>query len=487
MSEKKRLHPITIVTNTFSTLKDAIFPIILTVIVGGGKSDGSFFWDLFFVLILPLIVMVLLIVFGVISWMRFNYRLEEQEIRIEHGVFIRKKRYIPCERIQSISTTEGMLQRLFGLVKLTIETAGGSGEAEAVLAAISKHEANEIQLYIKHAKEQISETEEANEDVAERTNVLEQKNIVFRMSFKEIFILAISSGGALGVIAAVFAFCSHFDELVPYERLYDRLETIVANGVIIAIFMGLLVILFAYCIAIIRTMIKYAYFSVEKTAENLVVSHGLLEKQNINVPLNRIQGIIIEESIIRKLFGLATVSVINAGSFSNEGESGKIIIFPLIKTNKIAAVMEACLSEYQIEESFAKVPARAKSRYILRPMIPLVIPVGVGIYFLHQWGLLLLLSFPLAAYFGYLGYLYAGWNINQQQLVLRSRFINAKTVYMFKNRIQSLEISSNFLQDRKRLGSVSATVMSGLGGAGGETVDIDREELFFIYSWYSRN
>src|SRR5690606_41338100 len=46
-------------------------------------------------------------------------------LHIEYGLFVRKQRFVPFERIQSIHMTEGILHRLFGVVKLEIETAGG--------------------------------------------------------------------------------------------------------------------------------------------------------------------------------------------------------------------------------------------------------------------------------------------------------------------------------------------------------------------------
>jgi putative membrane protein len=57
---------------------------------------------------------------------------------------------------------------------------------------------------------------------------------------------------------------------------------------------------------------------------------------------------------------------------------------------------------------------------------------------------------------------------------------------MLKNRIQSMEVSYNWFQQRKGLGTISATVMSGIGGAGGEVVDLDKEDLQTIYTWFKR-
>ncbi|WP_339200069.1 hypothetical protein [Aeribacillus sp. FSL k6-2211] len=84
MSKKKRLHPISVVANIVKQLKDAILPIILVIIVGN-KTISSM-WDI----AVPFAIIIYTIVIGIVSWIRFTYRLEEGELRIEYGVFVRK-------------------------------------------------------------------------------------------------------------------------------------------------------------------------------------------------------------------------------------------------------------------------------------------------------------------------------------------------------------------------------------------------------------
>ena len=47
----------------------------------------------------------------IIKWKRFEYWFEDDELRIEYGLFVKKKRYIPFDRIQSLDYTEGILHR----------------------------------------------------------------------------------------------------------------------------------------------------------------------------------------------------------------------------------------------------------------------------------------------------------------------------------------------------------------------------------------
>ena len=490
MSEAKRLHPAAVITNIVVGLKEAVIPIVVTFVLGRNKEEVTNIWDTL-IMFLPLIILLFTIISAFLDWFRFTYRLEDDEIRIEHGLFVRKKRYIPCERIQSISSSEGIIQRIFGLVKIAIETAGSStGEAEASLTAITKDEAERIQLYIKQTKDRaknstVSVDENGlvnNENVSEET-LAPVKNIVYSMTFKEIIIVALTSGGALGVIGAVIAFLSQFDELISFENIFGELKHIISSGIFIATILAIFVIVVAYIIAVIRTIFKYANFSIGYIDDSIIISQGLLERKQISIPLKRIQAIEVEENFFRRLFGFASVYVVNATESIEKGIGGKITICPLVKKDQIASIINSFLPEYEIDVDLTPVPKRALRRFMLRPILILIVPVALGIYFFNNWGLLLLLLLPLGAYLGYLSYQYAGANIYNKQLTLRSRFITVHTVYMLKNKIQSIEVSKTIFQKRKSLGTVKAKVLSG----GARTVDLDDETLNDIFNWFKRS
>ncbi|EZP76722.1 membrane-flanked domain-containing protein [Parageobacillus genomosp. 1] len=484
MSEKKRLHPISVIANIVKQLKDAFFPLVLLIIVG--NRTISTVWDI----AVPLAVVIYTIVIGIVSWLRFTYRLEEGELRIEQGVFVRKKRYIPFERIQGISISEGFLQRLAGVVKVNIETAGNQfGEAEVVLTAVTREEAEQIQRWIRKAKETMNdETENTASSFVSINQPLqeESKNIIFSMSFWEVFQVAVTSGGALSVIAAIFFFISQFDELIPYERLYKDAQTMLfAHGLFYTMMAVLLIFIVAYIISIIQNMLRYAFFTVEKIDENIIISRGLLERRKVTTPVARVQGIVIKENMIRRWLGYASVYIIHAGGALDDGRQGNIILCPLIKKERIASVISSCLPEYDIHHEFNALPKRACIRYMSRPLYVLILPVCIAAYFLRPWGLLLLLLLPIVSYFGYLSYKEAGWAISPHQLALRSGLFNVKSMYMLKNRIQSMEASFNWFQKRKHLGTIAATVMPGTD-ARGEVVDLDQEDVKTIYAWLKR-
>ncbi|HLG26892.1 MAG TPA: PH domain-containing protein, partial [Paenisporosarcina sp.] len=170
--ERYQLHPISAVVNFMKGLKDLIFPFVIIFVVNGfqGKSSSDGQWTSYLPYIIGILVLAFILISGIIKWKRFVYWFEEDELRIEYGLFVKNKRYIPFERIQSFNYTESILHRPFKLVKVTIETAGSGSttEAEAELTAITKEAAKQIEMALAFAKKRkLSKTSIGVEEATE--------------------------------------------------------------------------------------------------------------------------------------------------------------------------------------------------------------------------------------------------------------------------------------------------------------------------------
>lgn len=459
--------------NCLKALKDLFFPFLIFVVFG--SKNG------FFQLGMSAVIIIIVLISGILSWLRFTYRLEEGELRIEYGVFVRKKRYIPFERIQSLDLSEGIFQRPFGLVRVNVETAGtsGSNEAEAVLTAISKEEAELIQKTMFSAK--VATESVSGETATEKPT----EEIIYRISSRELLLLASTSGGAGVVLSAVIAFASQFEEIIPYEKVFRGLADFLSNGIVFVsmlIFIGFLI---AWIAALIGTMIKYASFTVKKSGHDLIISRGLLEKRQLTIPLHRIQAIQISENIIRQPFGYSTVYVENAGGSALNNEGARVMLLPIIKKQQMMDILSPYLPDYQFDVAINPAPKRALKRYMIRGLLVTAPFVIVPIVFFRPWGYLSLLLLLLSLLFSYLKYKDAGWKVDEQQLTLRSRFLIRNTILMRRNRIQSLRTQESYFQRKKQLATIGAVVMSGSGGSGGVVVDLEKKDVSQIYEWYS--
>jgi putative membrane protein len=476
MSEPKRLHPVAAVLNALRQLKELIIPFLVFVVFGSRGTN----WDLFY-FYGSIGVVVLIFVYGVLAWYRFTYRIEQGELRIEYGLIIRKKRYIPFDRIQSLDLSEGILQRLFGLVKVKVETAGSGGmglqDGEAVLTAITRQDAEEIHNYLVSIKKNGKGLEEQEEEACE--------DVLYKITIKELLLLASTSGGVGVVISAVLAFVSQFEEFIPYERIFDGFEHFVQSGVVIISIVVFVGFLLAWIIAVLGTILKYANFTVKKIDNDLVITKGLLEKRQFTIPLNRIQAVRISENLIRQPIGYASAYLESAGGSAVDQESSKVIILPIVKKSRIPDLLEPHLKEYRFRTNLTPAPPRAYTRYLLKGWI-LVIPVIMTVsWFFRPWGYVSLLLLGISALWSYLKYKDAGWSINDGLLTFRYRNIVKSTVFMRKNKVQSFSVKESYFQRKKKLATVEAIAKSGHGGTGGRVVDLEKRDADVIYHWYS--
>lgn len=73
----------------------------------------------------------------------WGYRLGEDELIIQHGVIVRRLVAIPTARVQHVDTFQGPLDRIFGLTRLHVYTASGTG-ADGVIPGLELDEAGRL-------------------------------------------------------------------------------------------------------------------------------------------------------------------------------------------------------------------------------------------------------------------------------------------------------------------------------------------------------
>lgn len=473
MYEKSRLHPISIFYNVLKSLKELIFPFIGIILVGGNPTQ----WEWFTYLIVSIILLAL-ILGGFLSWYYFSYYVKDRELRIEHGVFVKKKRYIPFERIQSMDFTEGILHRPFRLVKVKIETAGGAGESEAEFSAISQVQARELKEYIASNKNlTIEEEEDLQKD--------KEKEVIYQISTKQLLALAATSGGIGVIISAGIAFASQFEEFIPYKLIFSHLRAFVSNGIAIISLVVFLILLLLWACSLLITLLKYANFTLSRTDEDILITRGLLEKKQITIPIERIQAVKITESVLRQPFKLASLSFISAGGSLTDMEAATVVAIPLARKSVLRDICQRIMPDYELYDTMTPPPKRALWRYIVKDSW-LAIPISaLLIYFFHGWGLLSLLLFILLPLWGYIKFRTAGYHLSVKQLTLVSRLIDKTTILMRRNRIQSLYSSEGPWQRKGNLGSIYGEVASGIGGASGAVKELELKDVQRIYEWYS--
>lgn len=473
MSRRVRLHPSVIVMNLLSTFKDFLVPLLFFTFTAF-KNQSFEWWNLFGIVG----ILIFSVISSVVRWFRFFYSVTERELQIEYGLFVRKQRFVPFERIQSIHVTEGILHRLFGVVKLEIETAGGNVEPEAQLSSLKRKQAEELQLWIRQQKSSAKADENLEEQEVEP---IERYEFEFRLPKKALFIVASTSGGFGILFSFIGAIFSQIEEFLP-ERFYESVfETFLSSGIAFIAVLIFVIALLAWIVSFISTVLRFGGFTVKKKENELIIERGLLEKRKVTIPINKVQAVRIDEGILRQPFGYATVSVEVAGSSGDEDEQSTMI-HPLIKTKQIHSFLQHVLPAFVEEVEFQSVPKRALRRYIFRNVWFFIAAVCAAFWFIpYEFAWLSLLLVLFGVVLGIFKHRDAGWWLSDRLISVRFRNLKRTTLVTLRKRIQSFEYGQSWLQARRELASFEIAVLGGIFGNYYSIVDMDAkkaDELF---------
>lgn len=108
--------------------------------------------------VLMTIIAIYIIIYNGISFRYMGYALREKDISFKSGLLWRSMTTVPFIRVQHCDVKQGMLDRRFGLSKLTIYTAGGQS-TDLMIPGLSLDTAERLKSFILNSTEQSPEVD----------------------------------------------------------------------------------------------------------------------------------------------------------------------------------------------------------------------------------------------------------------------------------------------------------------------------------------
>src|SRR5215216_4066499 len=350
-SEVYRLHPAAMLIAAIKTVRRwigaAAIPAI-AAIAGGGWEMMTLIFTVVFVIVAGSAL------WGFLSWRATTYEVSGGAFHLRHGVLQKNERTIPLEHVQSVDTVQGIIQRLFGVVEVRVETAGGgANEPDASLSALDRGAAEALRREIEgFRREDAVDEEQAGPSVLRRLGTRE-------------LLLAGATSGQIGVALSLIAVVSQlFDNFLSEGIAQRLLETFAPRSVTTALLYVLILGLFAWLLAIGGTVLAYTGFTLSRDGNFLYIRRGLLERREATIPLARIQAVRIVEGLLRQPFGLASLRVESAGYGEDAGVS--TTLFPLLPRKEVQALLRGAAPEFAFDATLMPLPRRALRRYIFR-------------------------------------------------------------------------------------------------------------------------
>lgn len=348
-----------------------------------GEDPGQ---DAWVAVVVVAVFVVVAPVVAVVGWRTRTWELTDDELVLRSGVFVRAQRRIPYQRVHSVDLSASVLERLLGVVTLTVDTGAGEvGEGNKVKHLLrADGEALKRALFARRvlvgkqeaARAGVEELRRAGEASAAPAGAVPGAgrgaavlgddapgagkaaepaarageaagDVVYEMRLSNrLHVLAavtdFNMGAALlALFVAALGVLQFADELFG-ERIYALVgETV--GGVLgdvagqfaaigVAAFLPLALMgiattlvttaVVAWVVSTVLAYVRWGGFVLRRRGERIEVSSGLLSRSTRAVELNRVQSVSVDQSPLRRAAGYVQVAVRTVGAVNADSSSG---------------------------------------------------------------------------------------------------------------------------------------------------------------------
>ena len=411
-----------------------VLGLIPLAIVGGGLSP------------LFLVIGLFMLISPAIKYSRFRYDILGNTLVVQGGLLSRWRRVIPRERVQSIDVVEKLRHRAFGVVELRIEAVGGK-QTEAALVALLPDEAERIRQWASSGKDQTAGSESEEDEQAP----------LARLSRKDL-LLAGMTGGRVAVLAALLGYGIEVFGENSFEAVADFVRGLMpGESLVVAIsLLAVLTVTLSLALSIALTILIYWEFTVRLQDNRLVITRGLLERRRAQIPLRRVQAVQVDENVVRRLLGLASLTVVVAG-YSAEAQENQesSVLLPLGSRQKAWQVACEVLGAPDLAlTDLQRPPFRGAIRRALLPTLAGLAAGTAAWMTLGQVGAAGYLLVPAFWLGGWLLWRCRGHRLVPGFVLVRSGFLVRRTTIVPEANIQHLQLTWSIFQKVFRLATV---------------------------------
>jgi putative membrane protein len=418
-------------------------PIVFLLVIGRGGSIGF-----------AAFAGGVAVIGSVIRWSRFWYRLDDRALHLRGGLLQQWERTIQLARIQSVDVVQKLTHRAFGVVELRIEVVGGQS-TEAPLVALLPDEATRLRALLAS-------------DLAEEGEASETPLV--RMRPHDLLVAGLT-GGRVAVVAAMAGWAF---QLLPEDALVVNLDRLVGTDrsnletvlLIAAALLGASVL-----ISLATTVVVYWGFTAQRRDDRLVITRGLLQTRRSVIPVGRIQAIRIEENLVRRVFGLASLRVLTAGYGKESGDQQQAsMLVPVADRERCLEIAEAVVGSDGLQQvNLRPAPTRALARRLVFASIVGVVALFLGLVLPEDARIATFVVLPVAIGFAYLSWRALGHEVLARHVVARSGALQRRTTVAARANVQHLVLHRSPTQRPFSLASLTLAIPK----ASASVIDVD--------------
>jgi putative membrane protein len=422
-----------------------------------------------------------LLAWATLEWLRYTYRLEAGALRLEEGVLERKRRVIPFDRIQQVDLVRKPLHRVLGMATLRVETAGGGGAAEVDLDVIPLGEAQALRSRLLRAKAGAAAASEGAADgEGAAVAAAPPERALLRLSVGEVMLAGITgtrAAAVLVVLGPISQLADWFPNLSDWLLRRFNPEAVAPTTPAAVLAVAVLAVAVWLGLAAASSVVTDFGFTLAKVGGDLVVRRGLLERREAVMPIARLQVVRVDESLLRRALGLASVRIQSAGRSGGSDETASRLTVPVLPRSQVDRVVGELLAGAAPLPALRAAPPAARRRAVRRGVagtVPLMALAAAGLWLLSPpAAAAALLLVPLAVLGGLAAYRSLGHARRDGFLYARQGVAIRVTTVVPVAKAQSGSVRSSVFQRRAGLATLHVDVAG--GGATPKVLDEGEE------------
>lgn len=454
------LHPSSIVFGLLASIRQFLIAGLVAFFLAGSANR--------FALLGAFVVVCFAAMGAILQYVTLRYSLVNGELRIDEGLIFRRHRVIPAVRIQNIDLLQNPVHHLLRVAEVRIETAGGS-EPEARLRVLALSDVDTLRDAVFANRTEIKATQQALSPVQEAADT------ILSISLRQILLAGLVSNRGYIFIPLLFGAFYEFNlyERLDLGRLFKSLPQDLTTGQTVAFWsvIALAVILIMRIFSMGWFVLRFYNYRLQRVGADLRVSCGLFTRVSATVPRRRIQFISVQQSLLGRWCGIATVRIETAGSAAKENEDAAQTVarrwfIPVMWESETQRVLTALAPQLDYQPaSLEWVPTspRTASRLTRLAILQALLASAVGFAVVRPWGAMLGVALlPIFIYFAWRYAKSLKFARTSCWMVYRSGLLIRKTSFTFFDKVQGVSVSQSPFDRRWAM----ATLLVDTAGAG---------------------
>lgn len=361
MLVRRRAHPVNILENASRYLILLLFPVLRALLTSG---EGFYAW--LNGAWMDLCVLALMMGLAIYRWYVYTFYFDRSGIYITKGAVIRQKRYLPFEELTAVSIEAPWYYYPIKTVRLKADTDGGSPRAADFAITIDRKTAEKIVVYSKRR--------------------LENKQGVRRFYIPGNFYIAIFSLLTSNSITGVLYFATsisqagnlfgkEFEERIVTQ--FTRIARLLAFGLPpFAAVVGYAILGF-WGLSFVINLLKHLRFEASRQGGSLEVKAGLFTRRSYAIAVERINYLLIRQSLLSKWFGFFIVLIQCTGYGKAKNELS--VLMPSGEADELKANLTMLLPDIPLVARKIKPKLVNLSRFLIPPLALIGAVLGIGL------------------------------------------------------------------------------------------------------------